>query len=266
MKIDFTTIASGSSGNCVYVGTENTKVLFDAGISGKKVEEGLKGLDICGSDIDAIFVTHEHTDHIKGVGVMSRKYNIPIYATEGTWDAMKDKIGKIREENIRYVYKREKNILNDLCISSFEIPHDAAEPVGYSIMTDKVKIAIATDIGHVTREILDNLKECDAMLLESNHDVDMLKDGSYTYELKRRILGKYGHLSNETAGKLLACVLSDKLKYIFLGHLSNENNTPKLAYNTVKDILKEYGVDMNRDLDVSLAERYCLSRVYELRG
>lgn len=256
MSVKFATIASGSSGNSVFVGTENTKILIDAGLSGKRIEDGLKQLDLSGKDIDAIFVTHEHIDHVDGIGVLSRRYDLPIYATEGTWNKMPSKVGEIREKNKRLIYSDENCILNDLCIHPFEIPHDAAEPVGYTVSTDKAKIAVATDIGHVTRTILDNIKECDTILLESNHDVEMLKNGSYPYPLKQRVLGSFGHLSNDTAGKLLACIMNDKLKYAFLGHLSKENNTPKLAYDTVKAVLKEYGIDTGTYFKMFTAARY----------
>lgn len=256
MSVEFATIASGSSGNSIFVGTENTKILIDAGLSGKKIESGLKDLNLSGDNIDAIFVTHEHIDHVDGIGVLSRRYDIPVYATEGTWAQMPSKVGKFKEKNQKLIYSDENCILNDLCIHPFDIPHDAAEPVGFTVSTDKIKIAVATDIGHVTRTILDNIKECDAILLESNHDVEMLKNGSYPYPLKQRVLGKHGHLSNDTAGKLLACIMSEKLKYAFLGHLSKENNTPMLAYETVKSVLKEYGIETGTYFNLFTAARY----------
>lgn len=264
MAAEFATIASGSSGNCIYIRSKNAKILVDAGLSGKKIENVLRSLDLKGSDIDAIFVTHEHNDHIDGVGVMSRRYDLPIYATEGTWQAMPNKVGRIEEKNRRVVKGNESCILKDLCIKPFDIPHDAAEPVGYNIFADSKKISIATDIGHVTRTVLDNIKDTDILLLESNHDVNMLKNGFYTYQLKQRILGKNGHLSNDTAGKLLACVMSDKLKYAVLGHLSKENNTPELAYRTVSKILTSYGIEIGTYLQLFLAPRYGVERLIKL--
>lgn len=256
MAVEFATIASGSSGNSVYIGTKHTKILIDAGLSGKKIEQGLKDLNLTGYDLSAIFVTHEHIDHVDGVGVLSRRYNLPIYATEGTWHCMPSKVGAIAEKNKFYVYNEENCIINDLCIHPFSIPHDAAEPVGYSIRVDNCKIAVATDMGHVTKTVLENLRDCNAILIESNHDVEMLKTGSYPYQLKQRVLGNNGHLSNETAGKLLACIMNDKLSYAFLGHLSAENNTPSLAFSTVKNILNEYGIEIGTYLNLFLAPRY----------
>lgn len=254
--MEFATIASSSSGNCVYVGTEHTKILIDAGLSGKKIEKGLDELSLNGNDITAIFVTHEHIDHVDGVGVLSRRYDLPVYATEGTWANMPKKVGEIAHKNKFCVYREEKCVINDICINPFAIPHDAAEPVGYSVFTDKSKIAIATDIGHVTKGILDNLRDCNLILLESNHDIKMLERGAYPFNLKKRILGKNGHLSNEIAGKLLACIMTDKLSHAFLGHLSSENNTPSLAFSTVKTILEEYGIEVGTYLNLLLAPKY----------
>lgn len=261
MSVKFTTIASGSSGNSVFIGTKNTKILIDAGLSGKKIEAGLKNIDLSGNDIDAIFVTHEHNDHVDGIGVLSRRYDIPVYATEGTWKHMPSKVGEFKDKNKRFIYNDENCILNDLCIHPFEIPHDAAEPVAFAVSSNNAKIAVATDIGHVTRTILNNIKDCNAVLLESNHDVYMLKNGSYPVQLKKRILGKFGHLSNDSAGKLLACIMNDKLKYAFLGHLSKENNTPELAYETVKAVLNEYGIETGSYFKLITAPRYGVENI-----
>lgn len=264
MSFQFATIASGSSGNCLYTGSEHTKILIDAGISGKKVTDSLNQIGVTGFDIDGIFVTHEHSDHIQGVGILSRKYNIPIYATKGTWEGMESSIGNIKPHNIKYVYNDEEIVLNDLVIKPFKIPHDANEPMAYSIYTDKHKLTLATDMGHITKGILDNLKDSDALILESNHDIKMLQEGDYPYHLKQRILGKNGHLSNELAGKVLACVMSGKLKNVFLAHLSRDNNTPNKAFTTVSDILKEYDIEIGTYLNVEIAPREGLKNLVEL--
>lgn len=261
MSVEFATIASGSSGNSVYIGTEKTKILIDAGISGKKVQDGLKKIDLHGGDIDAIFVTHEHIDHVSGIGVLSRRFNIPVYATEGTWNSMPNSIGEISLKNKKVVYSEESCIINDLCIHPFDIPHDAAQPVGYSVFAGKYKLAVATDIGHVTDDILDNITDCNILLLESNHDVEMLKSGSYPYPLKRRILGDKGHLSNENAGKLIVKIMNDKLSNVILGHLSLENNTPDVAYETVKSVLEEEGIEVGNFLNLYMASRYGVDRL-----
>ena len=264
MKLKFATIASSSSGNCIYVGTEYTNILVDAGLSGKKIEDGLKELELTGGDIDAIFVTHEHIDHVDGVGVLSRRYHIPVYATEGTWANMplKVKADTMRDDFKRNVYADENTVFNDLCIKPFAIPHDAAEPVGYSIMTDRDKITIATDIGHISDTIRENVKGSSVLLLESNHDVDMLKNGSYAYNLKQRILSDYGHLSNENAGKFLSDFADSKLKYVFLGHLSRENNYEELAYETVcSEVTLGDNPYKSRDFRIQVAQRDCISEV-----
>lgn len=264
MNVEFATIASSSNGNSVYIGTKYTKILIDAGLSGKKIQEGLKKLNLTGNDIDAIFVTHEHIDHVDGIGVLSRRFNIPIYATEGTWGYMPSKVGNINADNRNFIYSEENFILNDLLIRPFSIPHDSAEPVGYSVFADKFKISIATDIGHVTENIVENIKNSDILLLESNHDEDMLKNGSYPYSLKQRILGNNGHLSNRIAGNLIANIINEKLKHVFLGHLSNENNTSYIAYETVKNILNQYNISVGSCLNLHLAPRADISNKIEL--
>ncbi len=260
MELKFATVASSSRGNCIYVGSEHTNILIDAGLSGKKIEEGLEALELKGTDIDAIFVTHEHNDHVAGIGVMSRRYSIPVYATEGTWNNMPSSVGKFRRNMERLVYPEEICKFNDLCILPFNIPHDANEPVGYSIINDKHKITIATDIGHITREVAENINNSSLILLESNHDVDMLRTGAYPLSLKQRILSDYGHLSNENAGKFLSRINTDKLKYVFLGHLSPENNTPRIAFDTVSDIVTSEGAELGGDYNMWVAPSYGVKR------
>lgn len=262
MGLAFATIASSSSGNCIYIGTEHTNILIDAGLSGKKIEAGLESLNLSGNDIDAIFVTHEHADHVSGVGVLSRRYDIPVYATEGTWANMPD-IGKLSYDNQRAVYADEVCFINELCVKPFEIPHDAREPVGYSVLLDNKKITVATDIGHISSTVEENVKDSDLVLLESNHDVNMLTSGSYPQALKQRILGNNGHLSNDNAGKFL-CNLSNKTKYVFLGHLSKENNTPMIAYSTVQSIVTAAGAVIGSDFDMWVAPPVGVKRKIEL--
>lgn len=256
MRLEFCTIASGSSGNCAYIGSEHTRILIDAGISGKKIMEGLAELGLTGEQIDALFITHEHVDHIRGAGVLSRRFDIPIFATADTWAAMEDSLGRIAPGNKRIVYADEMCPINDLCVKPFAIPHDAAEPVGYSVFAGKKKLTLATDIGHVTDTIRENIEDSELLLLESNHDVDMLKRGSYPWHLKQRILGEKGHLSNTAAGELLTEVMSGKLKYVFLGHLSEENNNPHLAYETVEEILHNRHIEVGTHLKMDMASRF----------
>ena len=266
MSLRFATLASSSSGNSTYIGTDSTNILVDAGLSGRKIEECLRELELTGEDIDAIFVTHEHIDHCDGIGVLSRRYNIPVYATEGTWENMPSKVkaGDIRESLKMAVYLDEAVVLNDLLIKPFNIPQDAAQPVGYSIFTDKDKITVATDIGHISAEVKENVKSSSVLLLESNHDVDMLKNGSYPYNTKQRILSDIGHLSNERAGTFLKDHADSRLKYVFLGHLSRENNTPKVAFETVRDIICQSGIELGGDFDMWVAAPCGVKRRIEL--
>ena len=228
-------IASGSSGNCIYVGSEATHLLVDVGISGKRTESGLHELGLTGRDIDGILITHEHSDHISGLGVLARKYEIPIYATAGTIEAMRyDKsLGNLEEGLFREVQEDKKLTIKDLTVNPMHISHDAAQPVGYRISYGNKKVAVCTDLGVYNDYTVECLKGMDALLLEANHDVNMLQVGPYPYYLKQRILGDRGHLSNENAGRLLCEILHDNLKSIVLGHLSKENNYEALAYATV---------------------------------
>ena len=229
-------IASGSSGNCIYVGSDTTHLLVDVGISGKKTEAGLKELDLSMRDIDGIFITHEHADHIAGLGVLARKYEVPIYATGGTIEAIRkcSGVGEIPEELFQRVRADEKIIIKDIVCNPMKISHDAAEPVAYRISHGREKIGIITDLGTYNDYTVECLRGMDALLLEANHDVNMLQVGPYPYYLKQRILGERGHLSNERAGQLLCDLLHDNLKAVMLGHLSKENNLPELAYEAVR--------------------------------
>ena len=232
----FVSIASGSSGNCIYAGTENTHVLIDAGISAKRIEKGLFELGLKPSELSAICITHEHSDHIKGLGVLARKYEIPIYATAGTLQEIKKvkSLGEYDEDLLRPLLPDVRLMVGDLEILPFHIDHDAVDPVAYRIQSGNKSVAVATDLGHFNQYTIDHLLDLDAVLLESNHDLRMLETGPYPYYLKRRIMGDHGHLSNENAGRLLNCILNDKLKHVLLGHLSKENNLPELAFETVR--------------------------------
>ena len=229
-------IASGSSGNCIYVGSEATHLLVDVGISGKRIECGLNSLGLTGRDLDGILITHEHADHISGLGVMARKYGVPIYGTRGTLEAIRNtgNLGKIDEELFHEVKEDEKLTIKDLTVNPMRISHDAAQPAAYRIGYGSQKIGICTDLGVFNDYTVECLKGMDALLIEANHDVNMLQVGPYPYYLKQRILGDKGHLSNENSGRLLSRILHDKLQTIILGHLSKENNLPELAYEAVR--------------------------------
>lgn len=262
--MEFCSLYSGSSGNCLYVGTEKTKILIDAGLSGRKIEYGLKEKNINPNDINGIVITHEHSDHIKGVGVLSRRYDIPIFSNSSTWKAMYNSLGNIEDKNIK-VFGRYKSFeIGDIAVKPFPIPHDAVEPCGYSFTNSRKKITIATDIGYVTKDIKKNINGSDLLLIESNHDVEMLKVGPYPYELKRRVLSDTGHLSNEGAGKAILDILGSRIKNILLGHLSNTNNYPCLAYETVSSVLKMEGASINKDFTLDIATRDKTTKIYNI--
>ena len=258
----FCSLYSGSSGNSIFIASDNAKVLIDAGLAGKKIDDALKHIGEESSSIDGIFITHEHIDHIKGVGVLSRKYDIPIYANDNTWAVMDKNIGKIKEDNIRIMDRRSSITINDLEIRSFNIPHDAIAPVGYTVSYAGKNASVVTDFGVFTEEIRDNIIDSDIILLESNHDVNMLRMGPYPYKLKLRVLGENGHLSNEDCGSAIVSLLkNDKKKQIVLGHLSGTNNHPDLAYQTVVDVLSANGIRPGDDVILQLASRHNPSEI-----
>ena len=258
----FCSLYSGSSGNSIFIASDNTRVLIDAGLAGKKIDEALKHIGEEASSIDGIFITHEHIDHIKGVGVLSRKYDIPIYANDNTWAVMEKNIGKIKEHNIRIMDRRSSIAIKDLEIRSFNIPHDAIAPVGYTVSSGGKNASVVTDFGVFTEEIRDNIIDSDIILLESNHDINMLRMGPYPYNLKLRVLGENGDLSNEDCGNAIVNLLkNDKKKKIMLGHLSGTNNHPDLAYQTVVDVLSANGIRPGDDVTLQLASRHNPSEI-----
>lgn len=233
----FCPLASGSGGNCTYVGSNDTHLLVDAGLSGKRIETALSSIDV--PRLDGILITHEHTDHISGAGVMSRRYNLPLYATPETWRFLlhNNTIGTVAQGLQKTITPGNQAMIGDIEVSAFNVSHDAAQPVGYCLQVGNYKAAVATDMGYVTDTVRAILKDVNIMLLESNHDIEMLQNGPYPNMLKERVVGSLGHLSNVAAGALLADIASDVISHVFLGHLSEENNRPMLALDTVQSIL-----------------------------
>lgn len=264
-----TSFASGSSGNCVFAGSDNTHILIDAGISAKKIENGLRELSLTGKDLNGILVTHEHVDHISGLGVMARRYGVPIYATKGTKKAIlgAKSVGKIEEELIHVIEPEEDFIIGDLTLNATSIWHDASDPVCYTIKKGKKKAAVATDLGDYNEHIIEKLKDSNVLYVEANHDVKMLEVGPYPYYLKQRILGRHGHLSNERAGQFIEQLWNDQLEHIFLGHLSKENNFEELAYETVKLELENSSVGKRtNEVPIQVARRDCPSELIYING
>lgn len=251
-------IASGSSGNCTYIGTDNTHILIDAGVSRKRILEGLNKLDLKAEDIDAVMITHEHDDHIKGIGVLERYCEIPLYSTQGVLDyvAKSKSLGAIPDGVYNTFEAGSTFRIKDLEIKSVPISHDAIDPVAYVVSDGERRAGVVTDLGYYTDEITEAFSDMDVLLAEANHDINMLLTGPYPYPLKQRILGERGHLSNETCGRMLNDILGNRTRKVILGHLSHENNFPELAYETVRmEInLGENGFKAH-DFDIEVAKR-----------
>ena len=254
--MQFGTIASGSSGNCLYAGNQDSHILIDAGVSGKRIKEGLEGFGVNPVELDAILITHEHIDHISGLGVMARKYRVPIYATEKTLVQIErtKSVGKIPTDLFRVVKPDDTYRIGDIHIRPFSISHDAQDPVSYVLGCGGIKIGMVTDLGYFDEAIVDELKDSDILYIEANHDIHMLQVGPYPYYLKQRILGNKGHLCNEMAGRLIKELYSSRLKNVILGHLSRENNFPELALEAVRNEFMEYWLS-NEAAALSVAPR-----------
>lgn len=252
MHLEFRSLFSGSTGNSSLIGFDDTYLLVDAGRTGKMLEEAVKAQGFDMKKVRAILVTHEHVDHIRGVGVLARKYGMEVYASAGTWEAMADKVGEIPLRQRCEFYPEQDFYIDRVNVMPFSIPHDAAQPTGYCLICGGKKVSLMTDLGHTTRDLLRYAEGSDVLLMEANHDVQMLIDGSYPERLKRRILSGRGHLSNEACGQALAEILQSSTPQIYLGHLSEENNVPELAYSTVSQILQSCGICAGRDVTLRM--------------
>lgn len=251
----YLSVASGSSGNCHYIEKKTTKILIDVGISGKAADTALRSRNIELSNVDAILITHEHLDHIKGIGVVSRRYDIPVYATPKTWEAIGSSMGKLKEKNYLFFEKNRPLTIGDLQLKPFATSHDAVDSCGFVIEDGITKIAVATDLGCVTPVVESALSSCDLVVLEANHDIEMLKMGNYPYHLKRRVLSERGHLSNDASAELATKLVTQGTKSILLAHLSGENNLPILAYETVASWMQQYKIRPDRDVTLAVLSR-----------
>lgn len=238
-------LASGSTGNATLFHFGKTKILVDAGISTRRIERGLAGIGIRVGELDGVLITHEHTDHIKGLDVLIRKYQLPVYAREKTWEgiACRDKL----PAECRIEMKNSFN-LGAVKIEPFSISHDAIDPVGFCFYHRQGKYVMATDLGMVTEVVERALEMSDLVVLESNHDLKMLNEGPYPFFLKERIRSQKGHLSNHDAGQLLTRISRKNKMQVFLAHLSQQNNYPALAEKTVREILLKNNCDVGREL------------------
>lgn len=259
----FSPLFSGSSGNCSLVSAGGVNILVDAGMTGKAILSALADVEVDPSDINAIVVTHEHSDHIKGVGVLSRKFNIPVYANEGTWKAMSPLIGDVALRNIRTFVTGQNFYIGDVDVTPFAISHDAAEPVGYSFFNKGSRLVSMTDTGYVTEKLRETAAGADLLFLESNHDIEMLKNGPYPYQLKKRILSEKGHLSNTAAGELAVKLYGTGVRRAILAHLSRENNSEAIAYGSVRRALAENGIS-EKDYFLTVAHRDRVTGIFEI--
>ena len=264
MSLKFCSFASGSSGNCYLVKSDETAILIDAGISGKRILVGLENTETLRDDVSAVLVTHEHIDHVKSLPVLTKRIpDLQVYANGPTWEQIER---PVPEEKKKYFTTGEEFRIGDLTIRPFAVPHDAAEPVGFSIFAEGRQISVCTDAGFISDEIYEEILEADLLLLEANHEKEMLLFGRYPYPLKQRILGDEGHLSNLTCGEGLCRIVNEnpKKRQVLLGHLSHENNTPEVAMQAIINTLEEENIFIGDDLKIDVVLRDSMSRVYEL--
>ncbi len=262
----FCPLFSGSSGNALFCQYGNTRLLIDAGKPGRPIEEALRSIGAAPETLSGILVTHEHSDHIQGVGVLARRFSLPVYATPGTWAAMGEKIGKIPGELHREFYAGRDFWLGDIGVVPFGIPHDAADPVGFRLYGGRLSVSTATDLGHFSRDVYDRIAGSSLILLESNHDPEMLRrNPHYSAQLKARILGDRGHLSNETCAGALIRLIAAGTGTLLLGHLSGENNTPELALAVSREVLDAEDIRPGRDVRLDVAMRDRPGPVYTIR-
>lgn len=254
--VTFQSLLSSSSGNSTFVSDGKTNILIDCGTTGSYIENCLTRLGIGGKDLSAIFLTHSHSDHIAAAGILSRKYDLPLYATQETFDCAARQIGAIDERNIHIISCGDNVFINELTIHVFPIPHDSPGAVSFTIADNESKFGIATDSGFISDEILDNLSECDTVIVEANHDVDMLMHGRYPYHLKKRILSSYGHMSNDLCGELCVKLASCRTRAFWLGHISDKNNTREKAFLCVSRILSENGFTVGSDVALNVIPKY----------
>lgn len=248
----YSILASGSTGNAFYLETPKKRLLIDAGLTGKKITSLLAEIDRRPEDLDAILITHEHSDHIKGVGVLARKYNLDLYANEKTWVVMdaKNMLGKI-DNSQKHIFSREKMMtFGDIDIESFGVSHDAVDPQFYRFMKDDKSFVMLTDTGYVSDRMAGIVANADGYLIESNHDIEILRAGSYPWKTKQRILSDFGHLSNEAGAQAMIDTLGNRTKKIYLGHLSKENNIKELAHMTMESNLMQADLGVNHDFKV----------------
>lgn len=269
MEVNFISLASGSSGNCYYLGTDEYGILIDAGISVRTIKKRLK--QCAGIDLDkvrAVLVTHDHADHIKAVGVLGEKYSIPVYSTPDVHKGINKSYcvkQKLSAASIHYLYKEQPFYIGDFMIVAFEVPHDGTDNVGYCIRIGDKTFTFVTDIGHITPIAANYINKANYLVLEANYDLAMLQTGRYPQYLKQRIYGPKGHMCNDDAAEFLATHYTPVLKYVWLCHLSQDNNRPDIAFQTVSNRLEESGIEVGKDLQLIALNRCIPSELYTFR-
>lgn len=255
-------LASGSKGNAYLVQAGETTVLVDAGLSGREIERRVQQAGLLMSDIELILLTHEHADHLRSAAILSKRFDLPVYGTEGTLGTPCGRIKAVAEATPRVEPMAAGDTLTagSLTITSFSVSHDAADPVGYVFTANGHKAALACDIGQATRLVVQRLHGVNALILESNHCPTMLSDGPYPYWLKRRIAGAQGHLSNDDAGLLLRDVFHDDLRYLLLAHLSEVNNSPQAAFACMQQVL----TDLSAEIDLRVGQQHRIGNWIDL--
>ena len=246
MYVNFVSLASGSSGNCFYLGTSDYGILIDAGIAVTNIRRRLRKVGLSLDNVRAVFITHDHIDHIKSATTLSEKSFLPIYATEKTHIAMENH-PILRQEisNKRFIQKNNPVTIGDFTIEAFEVSHDSCDCVGYTVHFHDKRFTLLTDLGYICESAKKQIEQANYLVIEANYDEQMLDEGKYPFFLKQRIKSNTGHLSNTQTAEFLSENINAKLSQIWLCHLSRENNTPVLAYNTVAEKLRQKDIKTN---------------------
>ncbi|UCE82857.1 MAG: MBL fold metallo-hydrolase [Deltaproteobacteria bacterium] len=251
MGITLSVLASGSRGNSIYLATERVRLLIDAGLSGRETQRRLATVGVNPKDLDGIIVTHEHLDHVRGLGSLARRYKLPVYLNQLTHAHLPESVGRLGEK-VEFATGRSFSV-GDIAIHPFAISHDAADPVGFALVNGSVKVGVCTDLGAATNLVHRHLENCSILVLEANHDVEMLKNGPYPWPVKQRIRSRFGHLSNEQSVKVVSEVVSDRLSEVILAHMSETNNSSEMVLKTFASMLPGH---MRERLKITLASQH----------
>lgn len=264
-KYKFFSMGSGSSGNCYYLGTGEYGILIDAGVGIRTVQKALREYGVSFNKLVAVLVTHDHADHIKMIGCLGDKYNIPVYATQSVHEGIlrNRAVQASLQQSRRIIHKEVPFSIKDFEITAFEVPHDSIDNVGYRIRFDGQTFVLATDIGCITDKIREYACQANHLVIEANYDEYMLQAGRYPYYLKQRIGNGMGHLSNKLSAEFIASIYNEQMQNIWLCHLSQDNNHPELAFKTVEDMLVQKGVTVGKSVKLEALSRYKVSGLRE---